>query len=163
MAFGADPRQNRLLAVLPDVAWACFLRQEFESAGPVLHLPLRYAQALIAQMAQTTACNRHHTLEQRLRRWLLMSLDRLTSNELVMTQELIANTLGVRREGSPKPPVTCMMQDPSATIAATSRSGIVPDWNGAPASAMPRSERSANACSRQRRRYERRRFVDTLP
>ena len=184
MAFGADPRQNQLLAVLPDVIWARwlpqlesvdmplgrvlhepgdslghvhfptssivsllyvmedgasaeialvgreglvgisaflggetttphaivqsagrgyrlrarFLLQEFESAGPVLHLLLRYTQALIAQMAQTAACNRHHTLEQQLCRWLLMSLDRLPSNELVMTQELIANMLGVRRE-----------------------------------------------------------------
>jgi CRP-like cAMP-binding protein len=78
---------------------ARFLLQEFESAGPVLHLLLRYTQALIAQMAQTAACNRHHTLDQRLCRWLLMSLDRLPSNELVMTQELIANMLGVRREG----------------------------------------------------------------
>jgi CRP-like cAMP-binding protein len=78
---------------------ARFLLQEFESAGPVLHLLLRYTQALIAQMAQTAACNRHHTLDQQLCRWLLMSLDRLPSNELVMTQELIANMLGVRREG----------------------------------------------------------------
>jgi CRP-like cAMP-binding protein len=71
----------------------------FECAGPVLHLLLRYTQALIAQMAQTAACNRHHSLDQQLCRWLLMSLDRLPSNELVMTQELIANMLGVRREG----------------------------------------------------------------
>jgi len=78
---------------------ARFLLQEFESAGPVLHLLLRYTQALIAQMAQTAACNRHHTLDQQLCRWLLMSMDRLPSNELVMTQELIANMLGVRREG----------------------------------------------------------------
>jgi len=76
-----------------------FLLREFESVGPVLHLLLRYTQALIAQMAQTAACNRHHTLDQQLCRWLLMSLDRLPSNELVMTQELIANMLGVRREG----------------------------------------------------------------
>ena len=76
-----------------------FLLREFESVGPVLHLLLRYTQALIAQMAQTAACNRHHTLDQQLCRWLLMSLDRLPSNELVMTQELIANMHGVRREG----------------------------------------------------------------
>jgi len=76
-----------------------FLLREFESVGPVLHLLLRYTQALIAQMAQTAACNRHHTLDQQLCHWLLMSLDRLPSNELVMTQELIANMLGVRREG----------------------------------------------------------------
>jgi CRP-like cAMP-binding protein len=68
-------------------------------AGPVMHLLLRYTQALITQMAQTAVCNRHHSLDQQLCRWLLMSLDRLPSNQLVMTQELIANMLGVRREG----------------------------------------------------------------
>jgi CRP-like cAMP-binding protein len=72
---------------------------EFNRAGPVLHLLLRYTQALITQMAQTAVCNRHHSLDQQLCRWLLLSLDRLEGNELVMTQELIANMLGVRREG----------------------------------------------------------------
>ena len=67
--------------------------------GPVLHLLLRYTQALITQMSQTAVCNRHHSLDQQLCRWLLLSLDRLDSNELIMTQELIANMLGVRREG----------------------------------------------------------------
>ena len=75
------------------------LKREFNRAGPVLHLLLRYTQALITQMAQTAVCNRHHSLDQQLCRWLLLSLDRLESNELVMTQELIANMLGVRREG----------------------------------------------------------------
>ncbi|WP_137938588.1 Crp/Fnr family transcriptional regulator [Chitinivorax sp. B] len=75
------------------------LMQEFNRAGPVLHLLLRYTQALITQMSQTAVCNRHHSLDQQLCRWLLLSLDRLPSNELVMTQELIANMLGVRREG----------------------------------------------------------------
>ena len=65
----------------------------------MLHLLLRYTQALITQMAQTAVCNRHHSLDQQLCRWLLLSLDRLNSNQLVMTQELIANMLGVRREG----------------------------------------------------------------
>jgi CRP-like cAMP-binding protein len=65
----------------------------------VLHLLLRYTQALITQMSQTAVCNRHHTLDQQLCRWLLLSLDRLEGDELVMTQELIANMLGVRREG----------------------------------------------------------------
>ena len=65
----------------------------------MLHLLLRYTQALITQMAQTAVCNRHHSLDQQLCRWLLVSLDRLQGNELVMTQELIANMLGVRREG----------------------------------------------------------------
>jgi len=75
------------------------LKNEFNRAGPVLHLLLRYTQALITQMTQTAVCNRHHSLDQQLCRWLLLSLDRLQGNELVMTQELIANMLGVRREG----------------------------------------------------------------
>lgn len=75
------------------------MQDEFDRSGPVLHLLLRYTQALITQMAQTAVCNRHHRLEQQLCRWLLLSLDRLPGSELVMTQELIANMLGVRREG----------------------------------------------------------------
>ena len=75
------------------------LKAEFNRAGPVQRLLLRYTQALITQMAQTAVCNRHHSVEQQLCRWLLLSLDRLESNELSMTQELIANMLGVRREG----------------------------------------------------------------
>jgi len=75
------------------------IKREFNRAGPVMYLLLRYTQALITQMAQTAVCNRHHSLDQQLCRWLLLSLDRLSSNELVMTQELIANMLGVRREG----------------------------------------------------------------
>ena len=78
---------------------ASLMMQEFNRAGPVLHLLLRYTQALITQMAQTAVCNRLHSLDQQLCRWLLLSLDRLKSNDLVMTQELIANMLGVRREG----------------------------------------------------------------
>jgi CRP-like cAMP-binding protein len=78
---------------------ASLMLEEFNRAGPVMHLLLRYTQALITQMAQTAVCNRHHTLDQQLCRWLLLSLDRLYSNELAMTQELIANMLGVRREG----------------------------------------------------------------
>ena len=74
------------------------MKDEFNCA-PVLHLMLRYTQALITQMAQTAVCNRHHSLDQQLCRWLLLSLDRLHGNELQMTQELIANMLGVRREG----------------------------------------------------------------
>lgn len=75
------------------------LKGEFNRSGPVLHLLLRYTQALITQMSQTAVCNRHHSLDQQLCRWLLLSLDRLQGDELVMTQELIANMLGVRREG----------------------------------------------------------------
>ena len=78
---------------------AQLMKQEFNRAGPVLHLLLRYTQALITQMSQTAVCNRHHSLDQQLCRWLLLSLDRLEGNQLVMTQELIANMLGVRREG----------------------------------------------------------------
>jgi len=76
-----------------------FLKKEFSEAGPLQRLLLRYTQALITQMSQTAVCNRHHSIDQQLSRWLLMSMDRLSSNELVMTQELIANMLGVRREG----------------------------------------------------------------
>lgn len=76
-----------------------FLKDEFSRSGPVLHLLLRYTQALITQMAQTAVCNRHHSLDEQLCRWLLLSLDRLEKPELEMTQELIANMLGVRREG----------------------------------------------------------------
>ena len=75
------------------------LKQEFNRSGELQHLLLRYTQALLTQMAQTAVCNRHHSLDQQLCRWLLLSLDRLPSTELVMTQELIANMLGVRREG----------------------------------------------------------------
>ena len=78
---------------------ANLLKKEFERGGPLQYLLLRYTQALITQMAQTAVCNRHHSVEQQLCRWLLLSLDRLPSNELTMTQELIANMLGVRREG----------------------------------------------------------------
>lgn len=75
------------------------LKEEFTRGGAMQHLLLRYTQALLTQMAQTAVCNRHHSLDQQLCRWLLLSLDRLSANELVMTQELIANMLGVRREG----------------------------------------------------------------
>nr|VFJ57190.1 MAG: cAMP-binding domain of CRP or a regulatory subunit of cAMP-dependent protein kinases [Candidatus Kentron sp. DK] len=75
------------------------LKNEFLHAGPLQHLLLRYTQSLLTQMAQTAVCNRHHSLDQQLCRWLLLSLDRLPGDKLVMTQELIANMLGVRREG----------------------------------------------------------------
>jgi len=77
---------------------AARIKEEFTRA-PILHLLLRYTQALITQMAQTAVCNRHHSLDQQVCRWLLLSLDRLSGNEIVMTQELISNMLGVRREG----------------------------------------------------------------
>ena len=78
---------------------ARLMMEEFNRAGPMMRLMLRYTQALITQMSQTAVCNRHHSVEQQLCRWLLLTLDRLTSNELIMTQELIASMLGVRREG----------------------------------------------------------------
>jgi CRP-like cAMP-binding protein len=75
------------------------LKSEFNRGGPLQKLLLRYTQALVTQMFQTGACNRHHSIEQQLCRWLLLTLDRMPTNELVMTQELVANALGVRREG----------------------------------------------------------------
>jgi CRP-like cAMP-binding protein len=78
---------------------ASMLKEEFGRFGPTMQLLLRYTQALITQMAQTAVCNRHHSIDQQLCRWLLLSLDRLPSNRLIMTQELIANMLGVCREG----------------------------------------------------------------
>ena len=75
------------------------MMDEFNRAGPLMRLLLLYTQALITQMAQTAVCNRHHTVEQQLCRWLLLTLDRSGSNELIMTQEMISTLLGVRREG----------------------------------------------------------------
>ncbi len=100
--MGGETMPNR--AVVQSAGYAYRLKvkqimQEFNRYGEMLHLLLRYTQALITQMAQTAVCNRHHTVDQQLCRWLLLSLDRLPSNHLKMTQELIANMLGVRREG----------------------------------------------------------------
>jgi len=78
---------------------ARLLKEEFDRAGPMQNLLLRYTQALITQMSQTVACNRYHTVEQQLCRWLLLTIDRVPSHEVIMTQELIAGMLGVRREG----------------------------------------------------------------
>jgi len=100
--MGGESTPSRAVVQSAGEAWrlpARAVKEEFEHAGPVMHLLLRYTQALITQMAQTAVCNRHHVLDQQLCRWLLLSLDRLQGSELVMTQELIANMLGVRREG----------------------------------------------------------------
>jgi CRP-like cAMP-binding protein len=100
--MGGESTTNRAVVQSAGLGFrlkANLLMLEFNRAGPVLHLLLRYTQALITQMAQTAVCNRHHSLDQQLCRWLLLSLDRLPTNELIMTQELIANMLGVRREG----------------------------------------------------------------
>ena len=100
--MGGDTTPSRAVVQSAGYAFrlkADLLKDEFGRFGPTMHLLLRYTQALITQMAQTAVCNRHHSVDQQLCRWLLLSLDRLASNELSMTQELIANMLGVRREG----------------------------------------------------------------
>jgi CRP-like cAMP-binding protein len=100
MGGGSTP--SRAVVQSAGTGWrlrAQAVKDEFNRSGPMMHLLLRYTQALITQMSQTAVCNRHHSLDQQLCRWLLLSLDRLKGNELVMTQELIANMLGVRREG----------------------------------------------------------------
>lgn len=99
--MGGESTPSR--AVVQGAGWAYrmkaqMVKDEF-AQGPILHLFLRYTQALITQMAQTAVCNRHHSLDQQLCRWLLMSLDRLSGNEILMTQQLIADMLGVRRPG----------------------------------------------------------------
>jgi CRP-like cAMP-binding protein len=100
--MGGETTPNRAIVQSAGMAFrlnGSALMAEFNRSGILQHLLLRYTMALLAQMAQTAACNRHHSVDQQLCRWLLLSLDRLPSNELVMTQELIANMLGVRREG----------------------------------------------------------------
>jgi CRP-like cAMP-binding protein len=100
--MGGESTTNRAVVQSAGIGYrlkSSSIKKEFVKGGEMQHLLLRYTQALITQMAQTAVCNRHHSLEQQLCRWLLLSLDRLPSNELTMTQELIANMLGVRREG----------------------------------------------------------------
>ncbi|RCX32748.1 Crp/Fnr family transcriptional regulator [Thioalbus denitrificans] len=100
--MGGETMPNRALVQSAGHAYRLkgqLLKDEFNHSGGLQHLLLRYTQALLTQMGQTAVCNRHHTLDQQLCRWLLLSHDRLQSDELVMTQELIANMLGVRREG----------------------------------------------------------------
>ena len=100
--MGGETTPSRAVVQSAGEGWrlpSARIKEEFSRAGPAMHLLLRYTQALITQMSQTAVCNRHHSLEQQLCRWLLLSLDRLEGDELVMTQELIANMLGVRREG----------------------------------------------------------------
>jgi len=100
--MGGETTPSR--AVVQSAGWgyrlkAHLMKAEFKRGGPLMHLLLRYTQALITQMTQTAVCNRHHSIEKQLCRWLLLSLDRLSSDSLTMTQDLIANMLGVRREG----------------------------------------------------------------
>jgi CRP-like cAMP-binding protein len=102
LLMGGDTTPSRAVVQTSGFGYrmkAHILVDEFNRAGPVMRLLLRYTQALITHMSQTAVCNRHHTVEQQLCRWLLHTLDRMPSNELTMTQELIANMLGVRREG----------------------------------------------------------------
>ena len=112
------------------------LKQEFERHGEMLHILLRYTQALITQMAQTAVCNRHHSVDQQLCRWLLLSLDRLSSNHLAMTQELIANMLACAAKASPRPRDRCRPPASSAIAAATSRCSTAAAWKAGPANAM---------------------------
>jgi CRP-like cAMP-binding protein len=100
--MGGETTTNRAIVQSAGFAYqlaGARLKEEFERHGEMLHVLLRYTQALLTQMAQTAVCNRHHSVDQQLCRWLLLSLDRLSSPKLTMTQELIANMLGVRREG----------------------------------------------------------------
>ena len=100
--MGGETTPNRAIVQSAGFAYRLrgqVLKQEFSRSGAMQHLLLRYTQALLTQMAQTAVCNRHHSVDQQLCRWLLLSLDRLATNQLTMTQELIANMLGVRREG----------------------------------------------------------------
>ena len=107
---------------------ASVLLQEFNRAGPVMHLLLRFTQALITQMSQTAVCNRHHTLQQRLCRRLLLGLDRLKSGEVAMTQEMFARILGVRREGVTKAMIElqndALIEYQRGRITVLSREGI---------------------------------------
>jgi CRP-like cAMP-binding protein len=101
--MGGDSTSSRAVVQSAGGAFrlaAQLMKEEFYRGGPALHLLLRYTQALISQMVQTAACNRHHSLDQQLCRWLLLSLDRLQGTDMVMTQQLIANMLGVPREGA---------------------------------------------------------------
>lgn len=100
MGGGSTPSE----AVVQSAGWGLRMRadafeREVDRSAPVMHLMLRYTQALLTQMSQTAVCNRHHALEKQFCRWLLLSLDRLHGNEVVMTHELVSNMLGVRREG----------------------------------------------------------------
>jgi CRP-like cAMP-binding protein len=100
--MGGETMPNRAVVQSEGLAYRLpgeLLKNEFNRGGPLQHLLLRYTLAMLTQMAQTAVCNRHHTVDQQLCRWLLLSIDRLPANELTMTQELIANMLGVRREG----------------------------------------------------------------
>jgi CRP-like cAMP-binding protein len=135
--MGGESTPSRAIVVSAGHAYRLktqVLMREFERNGNLQHLLLRYTQVLMTQVSQTAVCNRHHTVEQRLCRLLLRSLDRLSANELHMTQELIANMLGVRREGVTE--AAGRLQD--AGLIQYQRGRIaVRDWSGGYVSAMP--------------------------
>ena len=129
--MGGETTPSR--AVVQSAGWAYRLRgqalkDEFTRGGVMQHLLLRYTQTLLTQMAQTAVCNRHHSIDQQLCRWLLLSLDRLASKDLTMTQELIANMLGVRREGvteaAGKLQAAGLIQYNRGRISVTDRAGL---------------------------------------
>ena len=187
-SWAARPRRAAPWCRAPATAFGCAarsLKKLFESSGDVQHLLLRFTQALITQMTQTAVCNRHHAVDQQLCRWLLLMLDRLASNEVLMTQELIANMLGVRREGvteaagklqaeglieyrrghitRSRPARSSKRACASATRwSRTSTSGCsrTPRLNRTTAPREPRFRRSAHSC---RRRAIRLRSFDRSP
>src|SRR5258708_304233 len=111
----AVPTPNRAVAQSAGGASrlpAAIIQSEFRRGGAMQHLMLRYTQSLLTQMAQTAVCNRHHSVDQQLCRWLLLSIDRLVDPEITMTQELIANILGVRREAAPAAPANLQKPPP---------------------------------------------------
>lgn len=149
--MGGETTPNRAVVQSAGVCYrlkAAAIKAAFNLSAPVMHLLLRYTQALITQMSQTAVCNRHHSVDQQLCRWLLMNLDRLQGNELAMTQELIANMLGLRREGVTEAAL-------KLTRAATSRCWIGRVSSFAPASAMPSSRQSTPACFQNARQPSR--------
>src|SRR5258708_1287855 len=113
--MGGETTPNRAVVQSAGSAYrlpAAIIQQEFRRGGAMQHLMLRYTQSLLTQMAQTAVCNRHHSVDQQLCRWLLLSIDRLTDPEITMTQELIANILGVRREAAPAAPANLQKPPP---------------------------------------------------
>jgi CRP-like cAMP-binding protein len=129
--MGGDSTSSRALVQSAGGAYrltAQLMKEEFDRGGPVLHLLLRYTQALITQMVQTAACNRHHSLDQQLCRWLLLSLDRLQGTEMVMTQSLIAHMLGVpltgATEGALKLQTAGLINYTQGRIRVLDRSGL---------------------------------------
>lgn len=125
---------------------AKLMNAEFDHGGPLQHRLLLYTQALLAQMAQTAVCNRHHSLDQQLCRWLLLSLDRLRSGEFGMTQELIANMLGVRRQGVVQAAGNLQKAGLIEYRRVTSPCSTAPGWKHGSASVIPSSSANTTVC-----------------